>query len=69
MKIPVSERSLFIDPIPEDNTSDLDDDVDLGIEILRGARDNQLYQCTLCGRSGHVAADCFQLRSASNDSD
>jgi Reverse transcriptase (RNA-dependent DNA polymerase) len=69
MQIPVSERSLFIDPIPEDNTSDLDDDVDLGIEILRGVRDNQVYQCTRCGRSGHVAANCFQLRSASNAND
>jgi hypothetical protein len=28
MQIPVSERSLFIDPIPEDNTLHLDDDVD-----------------------------------------
>jgi hypothetical protein len=31
MQIPVSERSLYIDPVPEDNTSDLDDDEDLGI--------------------------------------
>jgi hypothetical protein len=69
MQIPVSERSLFIDPIPEDNTSDLDDDVDIGIEIVRGVRDNQVYHCTRCGRSVHVAADCFQLRRASNDSD
>jgi hypothetical protein len=36
MQIPVSERSLVIDPIPEDNTSDFDDDVDLCIEVLRG---------------------------------
>jgi hypothetical protein len=43
MQIPVSERSLFIDPSPEDNTSDLDDDVDLGNEILGGERDTQVY--------------------------
>jgi Zinc knuckle len=43
--------------------------VDIDIEILFGVRDNQIYQCSRCGRSGHVAADCFQLRSASNDSD
>jgi hypothetical protein len=69
MQIPVSERSLFIDPIPEDNTSDLDDDIDLGIEILRGVRDNQVYHCTRCGQSGHVVADCYQLRSSTHDSD
>jgi Zinc knuckle len=69
MQIPVSERSLFIDPIPEDNTSELDDDVDLGIEILRGVRENHVYQCSRCGRSGHVAADCLQFRSATNESD
>jgi Reverse transcriptase (RNA-dependent DNA polymerase) len=69
MQIPPSERSLFIDPIPEDNTLDLDDNVYLGIEILRGVRDNQVYTCTRCGRSGHIAADCYQLRSATNDSD
>jgi hypothetical protein len=69
MKVPDNEISLFIAPIPEDNTSDLDDDVDLGIEILRGVRDQQVYTCTRCGRSGHVAADCYQLRSATNDSD
>jgi Zinc knuckle len=69
MQIPVSERSLFIDPIPADNASELSDDydVDLGIEILSGVRDNQVYKCSRCGQSGHVAADCFQLRSASND--
>jgi hypothetical protein len=43
MKVPENDRSLFIDPIPEDNTSDLDDDADLGIEIIRGVRDNQVY--------------------------
>jgi hypothetical protein len=69
MQIPVSERSLYIDPVPEDNTSDLDDDEDLGIEILSGVQDNEVYNCSCCGRSGHVAADCFQLRSATHDSD
>jgi hypothetical protein len=69
MKVSESDRYLFIDPIPEDSTSDLDDDVDLGMEILRGERDQQVYFCTRCGRSGHVAAHCYQLRSATNDSD
>jgi Reverse transcriptase (RNA-dependent DNA polymerase) len=44
-------------------------DVDLCIEILRGVRDNLLNTCTRCGRSDHVASDCYQLRSATNDSD
>jgi hypothetical protein len=64
MQITVSESSSFIDPIP-----DLDDDEYLGIEILCGVRENQVYNCTRCGRLGHGAADCFQLRSASHDSD
>jgi Zinc knuckle len=69
MKVPKNERSLFIVPIPEYNTSDRDDDVDLGIEILRGVRENQVYTCTRCGQPGHVASDCYHLRNATNDSD
>jgi Zinc knuckle len=71
MQISISERSLYIDPIPEDNISITSDDYDkdLGIEILRGVHDNQVHTCTRCGRSGHVAKDCFQLRSATHDSD
>jgi Reverse transcriptase (RNA-dependent DNA polymerase) len=70
MQIPVSERSLFIDPIPEDNLSETSDDydVDFGSEVLRGVRDSQVCKCSSCGRLGHVAADCLQLRSATNDS-
>jgi hypothetical protein len=51
MQIPVSDRFLYIDPVPENNTSDLDDDEDLGIEILRGLQDNQVYNCSCCDRS------------------
>jgi hypothetical protein len=38
MQIPVSERSIFIDPIPEDNASETSDDydVDFSSEVLRG---------------------------------
>jgi Zinc knuckle len=36
---------------------------------LRGVRDNIVHICTRCGQSGHVAKDCFQLRSATHDSD
>jgi Zinc knuckle len=39
------------------------------MEILRGVHDNQVHTCTRCGRSGHVAKDCFQLLSATHDSD
>jgi Zinc knuckle len=71
MQIPITERSLYIDPIPEDNVSATSDDydVDFGSEVLRGLRDNIVHTCTRCGRSGHVAKDCFQLRSATHDSD
>jgi Reverse transcriptase (RNA-dependent DNA polymerase)/Zinc knuckle len=71
MQIPVSERSLYIDPVPEDNISETSDDCDVnfGSEVLRSVRANIVHTCTRCGRSGHVAKNCFQLRSASNDND
>jgi hypothetical protein len=71
MQIPVSERSLFIDPIPEDDASETSDDydVDFGSEVLRGVRDSQVYKCSRCGILGHVAAEYFQLRSTTIDSD
>jgi hypothetical protein len=71
MQIPVKDRSFLVDPIPKDDSSELSDDydVDLGSEVLRDVRGNQEYKCSCCGRSGHLASDCFQLRSASNDSD
>ena len=74
MKVPESERSKFIDPIPTDDVDYEFDEVnsqandDLGLQVLRGVAQQMHGQplCDKCNKYGHNAATCF-MDSDSDD--